>query len=84
MPTPLNFVGEITKGSLIGGRVRLKTGEVGTLVNHNGLACMVRGKPIKVTLADIAECGDDIKFRCRLTCKKHGIVFVTMSSLCRR
>lgn len=76
------------QGTIVGARVRLVDGSVGTILamthadqfelGYKGSGGKTRFTPV----SDIAECGDDVKHRCTRYCHIHGIKFVSMTSLC--
>jgi hypothetical protein len=76
-------------GTLVGARIRLHDGTVGTVLNmpsslpdryligYKGSGGTMR----EVGPSEIAECGNDVEFRCKRYCNRHGIKFVSMKSL---
>lgn len=75
----INMVGKITaKLPLTGARIRLKSGEVGTVLNDGKrYILMSKGKEIHFSESEMKEIGEDVRHRCGHL----GIPFCTMASL---
>lgn len=77
------------QNSLVGARVRLKDGMVGSVGSQDSnnpawYGLWVKGKERKILTSEVAEVGDDVKFRTTELAKEFGFVFVSMKSLCSK